>query len=286
MVNKYLITGANSFIGKYLINKLDIHAEEYLGIDIESENPKILSMDIRNNEIEKYVEKDQIVIHLAAVSNDKSFDQDAKHAKEVNTEATLNLISICNEKKIKKFIFASSEWVYGNYNKDIILKENKIISLSDLSSKYALSKFEIENYILNNNFSFNYNLLRFAITYGKRDKKLGLLETLNKHMLNNDSIELNSSLNARKYIHVKDLVNAIYLISKKTSSGIYNICGDELITLRKFVETFELVNGKKIKIVEKDKNNFNIRNLSNNKIKLDLNWAPKINIYDGIKSLQ
>lgn len=286
MVNNYLITGANSFIGKYLCDKLDKENEKYKGLDLKSKNSKIINLDIRDKNIDKFIEKDQIVIHLAAVSNDKRFDDNPKIAKEINEDASINLINICEKKKIKKFIFASSEWVYGDNNNENILQENYELDIKNLVSKYAISKLKIENYILENNFTFNTNMLRFGITYGKSQEKLGLLEKLNDHMLSNNFIELNSSFNARKYINVVDLVEAIYKISKTNLHGVYNVCGDELISLKEFVKVFEEVHKKKIKIIEKNPNDFIIRNLSNDKIKLHLNWSPKINIYEGIKSLQ
>ncbi len=286
MVNNYLITGANSFIGRYLCQILEKKNENYLGFDLEAQNPKIMYLDLRDPNIDQFIEKDQIVIHLAAVSNDKLFNDNPILAEEINNIATINLIKKCEEKKIKKFVFASSEWVYGDNNNNKILEEKINIDQNILKSKYAISKLKIENYILENNFSFKSNILRFGITYGKRTENLGSLEKLHNHMLNNSFIELNSSSNARKYINVADLAEAIYLISKTNLDGIYNICGDELISLNDFVKIFEEVHKKRIKIIENHPNDFIIRNLSNDKIKLDLNWSPKINIYNGIKSLQ
>ena len=43
--------------------------------------------------------------------------------------------------------------------------------------------------------------------------------------------------------------------------------------------------GKKIKIIEKNKSSFNIRNIDNKSFKKITKWKPKIDIHRGVKNI-
>ena len=53
------------------------------------------------------------IIHLACISNDPSFELNPNLGKSINFDAFEPLVKICRDKKINKFIFASSSSVYG-----------------------------------------------------------------------------------------------------------------------------------------------------------------------------
>ena len=111
-----LVTGINSFVGKYLANELDKRKIKFIGVDINlKENKRFKNIDIRDKKIERYINSNTTIIHLAAISTDKLCSDNPKLAFDVNVNGTINLINIANKKRAKKFIFASTEWVYGNF---------------------------------------------------------------------------------------------------------------------------------------------------------------------------
>ena len=113
-----LVTGANSFVGKYLIKELENNKIKYIGVDLNIKNNRNLKkIDIRDKKLAKYINSNTTIIHLAAISTDKLCENNPSLAFDVNINGTINLINIANAKKVKKFIFASTEWVYGNLAK-------------------------------------------------------------------------------------------------------------------------------------------------------------------------
>ena len=60
------------------------------------------------------------IIHLAAMSNENLCAQNEKKAYEINILGNINVINIARQKKIKKILFASSEWVYESSNNSLI----------------------------------------------------------------------------------------------------------------------------------------------------------------------
>ena len=122
-MSKILITGGAGYVGSvltpYLLNKghkvtvvdLMIYGEEVLK---KNKNLRIVKGDIRDrNLLEKELTDHEIVIHLACISNDPSFELNPKLGKSINLDAFTPLVEISKKKLIKRFIYASSSSVYG-----------------------------------------------------------------------------------------------------------------------------------------------------------------------------
>ena len=99
------------------------------------QNLKILKGDIRDQTLlKKSIINQDIVIHLACISNDPSFELNPKLGKSINLESFEPLVKICKKNNVRRFLYASSSSVYG-------VKQKKMcedISLEPLTdySKY------------------------------------------------------------------------------------------------------------------------------------------------------
>ena len=117
-------------------------------------------------------------------------------------------------------------------------------------------------------------IFRFGIIYGPRFTKANwsTVESIaHKIFLGEKNIQVGSAKTARRFIFVEDVASALYESIKSTKTGIYNLSGDKLITLRDIINLSGDIIGKKIIIIEKDKINFNFRNTSNDLVKKNLN---------------
>ena len=97
---KIFITGANSFIGKNLLKKIDDNFNFY-GIDKSSSNlDNIKKIDLCSRKLELFVEKDtDLVLNLAAISNDQSCNVDPISCYQTNIVGLINLLEIIKKKK-------------------------------------------------------------------------------------------------------------------------------------------------------------------------------------------
>lgn len=107
-----LITGANGFVGKNLIEFLQKNGYHNLIGLYHTNKPIIDGVEwhpfelTRSESYENLIQEDQFVIHLAAKISYESKDIDQLY--QVNVRATESLVNICLLKKVKKLIFVSS----------------------------------------------------------------------------------------------------------------------------------------------------------------------------------
>jgi UDP-glucose 4-epimerase len=96
--------------------------------------------------------------------------------------------------------------------------------------------------------------------------------------------DLNSS---RDYLHIDDVISAIKLINLSDVNEIINIGSGVETTLGCITKLFSSYSPIKIDFEFGDRRNFDRSTywLSIDRAKLELNWEPKIDIRDGIKSL-
>lgn len=281
-----LVTGINSFVGKYLANELDKRKIKFIGVDINlKENKRFKNIDIRDKKIERYINSNTTIIHLAAISTDKLCSDNPKLAFDVNVNGTINLINIANKKRAKKFIFASTEWVYGNFTKETQV-EKDFINIEGLNSLYAITKAIGEKILFTESNKFKKIILRFGIIYGNRKKNFSALESIFLNCSNNKSVSVGSKRNSRRFIHVSDIVEGIIKTLKHNKSDTFNLTGTQDISLDKIIKTSEKILQKKIKIYEKNPNLISIRKPSNKKIRNEIGWKQKIHLLEGMRLLR
>ena len=122
-MKKILITGGGGYVGCYLSDYLVEHGYEVsvldlfiYGEDVFQNSKKINKYkgDIRDRELlKKIIPGNDIIIHLACISNDPSFELNPTLGKSINLDAFAPLVEISKLSKVKRFIYASSSSVYG-----------------------------------------------------------------------------------------------------------------------------------------------------------------------------
>tara|TARA_B110000971_G_scaffold216188_1_gene250818 strand:+ start:475 stop:1344 length:870 start_codon:yes stop_codon:yes gene_type:complete len=278
------ITGSESYIGKRLIEICKINRIKYFGVDINTKNTKnSKKIDIRDKNLKKYIPNNSTIIHLAAISKDKDCNRNPNLCMDVNINGTLNLIHAAKKKSIRNFIFASSEWVYGD-NRSNLLNENSKIIIDENFSLYAQSKIVIEKFLNTSKIFKNINILRFGIIYGGIKKKnWSAVESIFEIVKKENKILIGSKKTSRKFIYLDDLINGILLSIKSKGYNVFNLSGNKSITLKKIVKISEKCLHKKIKIYEKNPNKPSIRNIDGSKAIKNLGWKISMRLEDYLK---
>ena len=122
MKEKILIVGGAGYVGFMLTKKLlnsgyKVKIFDLFIYDVEFEKNddlEVIKGDVRNTILlEKSLDEVDHVIHLACISNDPSFELNPALGKSINFDAFEPFVKLCVQKKVKKFIYASSSSVYG-----------------------------------------------------------------------------------------------------------------------------------------------------------------------------
>lgn len=141
---RVLVTGSNGYIGVVLSELLLEKGYQVIGLDtnyysLPKENQ--INKDIRDVSREDLKNIDAI-IHLAALSNDPLGEFDPKLTYEINYLATVNLAKLAKKAGVKRFIYSSSQSMYGISKTDEELDEDN--SLKNPLTAYAKTKWDAE----------------------------------------------------------------------------------------------------------------------------------------------
>lgn len=286
---KIFITGSEGFIGRELVSQCQKQGIEVVGVDFrKSSKPNCYQVDIRSKDIVKLIpEGVDTIVHLAALSRDPDCKNKGYECFDINVMGTLNLIEAAEKKKVKQFIFASSEWVYDNCSKDEIKNEESFINIANHNSEYALSKI-VSEANLRQKYQHGFypiTILRFGIIYGKRLDGWSAVESLFYAVKTKDEVMVGSLKTGRYFIYVSDIASGIIKSIGLDGFNIINLEGNKLITLGDIIETSKIILNKTQKIIETNPGNISIRNISNKKAKKILKWRPKIDLETGLNEL-
>mgnify|MGYP001175017312 CR=1 FL=1 len=227
---KILVTGNLGYIGTALTNVLSENSFNFDGLDIgyfkncnltkNNQNFNQLYQDIRflkSSDIKGY----DTVIHLAALSNDPLGEFNPRLTKQINYEATINLAEIAKRNGVKKFIFLSTQSLYGISNTSRKVKENDD---KNPITEYAKTKWESEKELIKmNNEDFVVTFLRPSTVFGF-SSRLRCDIVYNNFLANaftNKKIEiLSDGTPWRPVVHIQDVCNAIIACINAPSSII------------------------------------------------------------------
>ena len=118
-----LLTGGLGYIGSKFfelysnVYNITIFFKNYFGNYLKNVNNLIVK-DIRDLTSEDLSGLDAVV-HMAELSNDPLGELEPNLTNYIHHISTVNLLNLCNEAQVKKFIYMSSCSVYG-FNEQIV----------------------------------------------------------------------------------------------------------------------------------------------------------------------
>lgn len=291
---RVVITGAAGYVGSVLVAELLKLDCNIIAIDtfwfgenslIDHPNLKKIKSDICELDFNNIIMEDDIVVHLACISNDPSFDLDISFSKKINFEASNKLINICNQKKIKRFIYASSSSVYGLKNTEQVTED---LSLEPITP-YAFYKAEVEKILKNTKWEFDYVILRPATVCGlsPRLRLDVVVNMLTAQAYFTQKITVFGGNQFRPQLHIHDMVSAYILCIFSTSKfqgEIYNV-GEKNYTVFEIAQIISQNINAPVNIVTKNILDNRSYRLTSKKFLKDKNFIPEYNVQKAILEL-
>ncbi len=295
---KIFITGGAGYVGSELVPKLISEGYKVTVFDLmiygenvlpSSEKLTKIKGDIRDQKmLENHIPGHDVVIHLACISNDPSFELNPSLGKSINLDAFEPLVKICVKKGVKKFIYASSSSVYGIKKEKNVTEDMKLEPLTDYSKfkgdcENILNKYKSENFIT--------TTIRPSTVcgYGKRQRLDLVVNILSNHAYHNRIIKVFGGNQLRPNIHIKDMVNSYLSVlnadPKKINGEIFNV-GFKNQSVNELASEVKDVIGSDIKIINTETNDNRSYHVSSQKIKDVLGFETKYSVKDAVNDLK
>lgn len=244
-----LVTGANGFIGKKLVNLLLKKSINTIGLDLTKD--AIIQCDLLNpNEIKTVFDEysPEIIIHLAAISSTQKSVQTAIKTQNINFLGTVNLLEIAlnHNSELKYFVLASSAEVYGGLS-DRYYNEKDLV---EPITPYAASKAAAESFVLMRGHQNGLKTccIRFCNTFGRIDNNTFLIEYLFHSFLTNKIPVINAPNSVREFMYFPDHLRVYESILDNQPSGIINASSGESSSILEIANKIKKITGKKIQI--------------------------------------
>lgn len=302
-----LITGGAGYIGSFIVDELIKNNHEVIVLDNLSEghkqavhkDAKFYHIDLKEKEkLNSLFRENKVdsVIHMASSALVPESVENPRKYYENNTANGLSLLNTMLDNQVKNIVFSSSAAVYGEPEQIPIKETHK----TKPTNPYGYTKLIFENIM--KDYRKAYNLKFTALRYFNAagcSEKLGehhepethIIPLIIKSILNNTEIKVfgndyktRDGTCVRDYIHVKDLAQAHILALNK--QGIYNLGNGFGFSIRDLIKTTEQVTGKKVNTLESERRAGDPSTLvaSSDKIRQELNWHPKFDLKEIIKS--
>ncbi len=299
---KIIVTGGAGFVGSHLVEHLiskkyfpiivdNLASGKYDNIKkfVDAGKAKFFKIDIRNFKDLLKLPATSTIIHLAAVASVVESITNPIYVNDVNVNGTLNMLEFARKRNIKKFIFASSAAVYGDYKK---LMSESVLTIP--TSVYGSTKLTGEQYckIYSKLFGINVVAFRPFNIYGPRqnDAYSGVISKfMTRLMSNKPPIIFGHGKQTRDFIHVEDIARAFAsAISYKSSFDVFNLATGKTVSVNELARIMlTAANKTKLKPIHKKAIPGVVvySSADTRKIKKSLRFEPSVDLHDGITAL-
>ena len=295
---KIFITGGAGYVGAvltpYLLGKgyeVTVFDLMIYGENVLKKNPnlKIIKGDIRDTELlNRELPGHEVVIHLACISNDPSFELNPSLGRSINLEAFKPLVEIAKKNLVERFIYASTSSVYGIKKEKDVDETMSLEPLTDYSKYKVDCEIILKKYITEN---FTPVIIRPATVcgYSPRQRLDVVVNILTNLAYHKKEISVFGGDQLRPNIHIFDMARAYeFLINApkdKVSGQIFN-AGYENQTVNHLAQLVKRVIGDDVKIKKITSDDNRSYHISSDKIKNVLKFSTEKTIEDAVRDLK
>lgn len=281
----------------YLVKLFDLPDQIEISKKLINNKVKLISGSILDkSSMISSIDKKDIVVHLAASLGVRNTEENNYRCYQINVRGTENVLDICLQKGIKKFIYASSSEVYGEPLTNPISEEFKTYP----KSIYAQTKLMGEGLVKSYNQmdkNFKYIIFRFFNTYGKNQVAQFVLPRFINAAKKNEPLIINGKGNQiRGYCNSSDVAKGIEkAFSNKVFNEVINLGNSQdLVTLKQLAKlvikcsksSSKIKFDKKFEDTDRESSREIFRRYcSTKKASKLLNFKPTIDLKSGISEL-
>ena len=301
----YLVTGAAGFIGSRVSEMLIEQGHTVSGVDNLNDAYDVRMKEYRLRKLQslpgftfqklnisdcKAVEilpAFDAIINLAARAGVRASVENPWTFYETNLSGTLNLLELCRQRGIRKFILASTSSIYGanapHPTPETADSEHPL-------QPYAASKkaAEVLCYAYHSLYDIDISVVRYFTVYGPAGRPDMSMFRFAKWIIEGSPVQLyGDGEQSRGFTYLDDIARGTIAALKPLGYEVINLGGHEVITMNNLIAMLEYQTGKKA-IIERHPPNL-ADMLTNQadvtKARQLLDWQPLVSLREGLEQL-
>lgn len=240
-ITKVIVFGGSGFLGSHVADALanagykvriyDLKKSPYL-----QKNQKMIVGDILDRDkVSKAIKGCDYVYNFAGMADIEEAHKKPIEAIRSNILGNTIILEGCRKQKIKRFVFASTLYVYGQAG-------------SFYRSSKQACELIIENY--NEQFNVPFTVLRYGSLYGPRAGDNNYIHKIVKQAITTGKIiSFGEGNDLREYIHVEDAARySVEILSKEFENQYVIFSGQQAMRRKDLLAMIKEIMGGKIKI--------------------------------------
>ena len=305
IMQSFLVTGCAGFIGWKVSEKLLERGLKVVGIDNLNDYYDVKLKNYRLNLLKKhknftfYRLDIEELSSLREVFKAHSFDAVINEAARAgvrysmenpfiymstNAMGTLNLLELCKEFGVKKFLLASTSSLYAG--QPMPFKEELPVNFP--ISPYAASKksAEVIAYTYHYLYGIDVLIVRYFTVYGPAGRPDMSVFRFIKWVLEGKPLEIfGDGTQSRDFTYIDDVAEGTLLALNSKGYEIFNLGNNNPHQLSYVIELIEKYTGKKAKVEYREFHKADMRATwaDIEKAQKMLGWRPKVSLEEGIK---
>jgi nucleoside-diphosphate-sugar epimerase len=305
---KYLVTGAAGFIASRVAEMLLDDGHTIVSVDNMNDAYDVRMKDYRLGtlsgkrgfQFEKIDIADRqalmnlgertgpfdAIINLAARAGVRASLKDPWVYLRTNVEGTLNLLELCRQQDIPKFVLASTSSIYGQ---DAPLPTPEHAESSRPLQPYAASKkaAEVMCYAYHTLYDIDVTVFRYFTVYGPAGRPDMVMFRFIQWIQEGRSVIVNGDgEQSRGFTYLDDIARGTILGLKPVGYDIFNLGGHETIKINELVQMLESRIGHEADVVNQPLHPADLRSnwADVSKAGRSLGWEPQVSIEAGVEA--
>ena len=291
-MTQVLVTGGAGFIGSHVVDALVAAGFEPRILDRRRsayhrrDAVEAVVGDIRDRTAATRAMRGcDTVVHLAAAADVNEVAREPAEAESLNARGTLNLLEVARESGIRRFVYASTIWVYSDVDAESVDEDAPLRPPAHL---YTATKLAGELYCraYGQLYGLDCTILRFGIPYGPRARPAAVLPAFVDRALRGEPLTIaGSGEQSRRFVYVEDLAEGVVrALQDAPAHRTYNLVGDEDVSVRRIAETVrDLVGDVEVVHTEGRAGDFNGVEVSGRRAAEELGWRPRTSFGEGAR---
>ena len=244
-MKKVVVTGATSFLGSKLVEKL-VNQNCFVYAVVRpntnninnirlSSNVKTIQCDLdRIEDLTLLIDGNCDCFYHIAWNGTRVPFRDDKELQNKNYLSALKSYNVAKKLGCKTYISTGSQAEYGKCE-GVITEDYNECPITEYGKAKLRSMKEIKQKAIKDDIKFGW--IRIFSAYGPNDYDQTLISSCIEKMRKDESIQLTTCNQNWNYIYVDDVINILYelMICDRYKSEVFNVCSDDTRQLKEYV---------------------------------------------------